>query len=173
MSHSYHILLPYIFRVTCLYFPCSAVICGPIKAQTPSIAHSGKEDNILDPPPNYADIEPGKFKRRNSDLVRAALRGKSVVNRFKPSSSKGTVEENDETSKYPSFSQVVTSTMENMSKSIGDEKGSVSGDYNLSTFKMLWRNNLERIQACWDLNPDTVQHLKRELYTLYPLARVV
>ncbi|KAF3105228.1 hypothetical protein TWF706_003541 [Orbilia oligospora] len=118
-----------------------------------------------DPPPEYPGPDP-KIKRRDSNLLKDTLRSNSVINRFKSSGSSSKTAAKDETSaqdensKLPTFSQVISSTMDNMSKSVANE---TKGDYSISTFKMLWKDDLERIQSLWSLEKETVQHLKRTI----------
>ncbi|KAK6362156.1 hypothetical protein TWF730_005853 [Orbilia blumenaviensis] len=123
-------------------------------------AGSGSAPVADDPPPEYPGFDP-KIKRRDSNLIREARN--SVISRFKSTSSKtNTIESRqDEVSKQvPTFSQVITSTMNNMSKSVESE---TKGDYNISTFKMLWQYDLEQVQSLWSLEKETVQHLKRAI----------
>ncbi|KAK6504426.1 hypothetical protein TWF506_002625 [Arthrobotrys conoides] len=113
-------------------------------------------------PPDYPGFDP-KMKRRGSNLLRDTLRSNSVVNRFKSAGSKAASKDEstqDEYSKLPTFSQVISSTMDNMSKSVANE---TKGDYSISTFKMLWKDDLERIQSLWSLEKETVQHLKKTI----------
>ncbi|EPS41851.1 hypothetical protein H072_4227 [Dactylellina haptotyla CBS 200.50] len=145
-----------------------AVLASSTNIQSPSgpsNAASSSAPPTDDPPPEYPGFDP-KVKRRDSNLIREALRNKSMIKRFKSSSGKkGTVEEPDENAnesakQVPTFSQVITSTMDNMSKSVAND---TRGDYNISTFKMLWQYDLERIQSLWELETDTVQHLKQTI----------
>ncbi|KAF3908292.1 hypothetical protein AA313_de0206413 [Arthrobotrys entomopaga] len=113
-------------------------------------------------PPAYSvDVDPQeedlKMKRRDSSLIRDALRSKAVINRIKPAKDKLNIAEGaSESQQTPTFSEVIASTMDNMSKS-------VAGDYSISTFKMLWQYDLERIQSLWELEASTVEQLKRTI----------
>ncbi|KAK6501769.1 hypothetical protein TWF481_009595 [Arthrobotrys musiformis] len=136
-----------------------AVLGASTNKQPPGPISSPTND---DPPPEYPGLDP-KIKRRDSNLIRDAIRNSSVVNRLKSSGSKkGRVEEQQDeaSSQLPTFSQVISSTMDNMSKSVASE---TKGDYSISTFKMLWKDDLERIQSLWNLEKETVQHLKRTI----------
>ncbi|KAK6537325.1 hypothetical protein TWF694_011515 [Orbilia ellipsospora] len=96
-------------------------------------------------------------KRRDSSIIRDALRNKAIINKIKQSKGKlDPVKEAGESQQTPTFSEVIASTMDNMSKS-------VAGDYNISTFKMLWQYDLERIQSLWELDAGTVEQLKRTI----------
>ncbi|KAK6505814.1 hypothetical protein TWF481_007705 [Arthrobotrys musiformis] len=117
-----------------------------------------------DPPPEYPGPDP-KMKRRDSNLLRDTLRHNSLINRFRSSETKANsneepAEPSSSTPKqFPTFSQVINSTMANMSKSVAGDKG----DYSISTFKMIWENDLEQIQSLWNLEKDAVQDLKRTI----------
>ncbi|KAK6343107.1 hypothetical protein TWF718_008480 [Orbilia javanica] len=134
----------------------SAVLASSTNKGVPS-----GSDSANDPPPEYPGFDP-KIKRRDS-LLRETIRRSSVINRFRSSGSKaGSGEEpQDETPKQlPTFSQVVSSTMDDMSRSIASE---TKGGFSMSTLKIVWKNDLEQIQLLLKLEKETVQNLKKTI----------
>ncbi|KAF3912706.1 hypothetical protein ABW21_db0206985 [Orbilia brochopaga] len=136
-----------------------------IEPLSPSTILSFSSQESSSAPPEYSksDPNPGKPKRRDSELARAARRGsKAIFSKFIPSDGhkkEGTPAH----APPPSLTDLVASTVDNLKITMakGDGKGSAGDDHrDLNMLQLLWRSDYERVQVLWNLNPEAVRCLK-------------